>query len=142
MNVPMTIEGTLTMISERMLITLAIVVPRAYSARKVPPSTPTGTPINVANNVIINWPTKAFLRPPPETPTGAGSLTNKERFSAAMPCTSTSPRIKTSQNNPKKAEKVLRDRAITPSIFLICSLFTGNTSSQPSRERFWRWPGK
>ena len=42
-------EGTLTMMSERMLMIRAIFLPRAYSARKVPPRTPTGTPIRVAN---------------------------------------------------------------------------------------------
>ena len=79
------IEGTLTMISESMLITREKVLPRAYSARKVPPSTPMGTPINVAKTVIRSCPTKAFLKPPPATPAGVGSLTKKFRFNAPKP---------------------------------------------------------
>ena len=68
--------------------------------------------IRVAAKVIISWPTNAFRSPPPGIPAGTGSFRNRSRRRPPMPCTRTSPRMKTSQKRPKAAASPLRERAV------------------------------
>jgi len=122
---------TLTTISERMLMILAIFCPRVLG-QECPPSTPIGTPLRDAQNVISNWPTNACRKPPPSTPAGAGSLMNSVRLRAAL-CTSTSPSMKparTAQGGRKRAQR----KATTPSRFPYLFLVIVNTPFRPQEK--------
>ncbi len=62
----------------------------------MPLMTPTGIAKAAPNPIRISVPTIAFAMPPPDSPTGAGMLKKKARFSERMPCVMTRNRIRAS----------------------------------------------
>jgi len=74
----------------------------AYSARKVPASTPIGVPSAIASALITALPKKALSRPP-RSSGGGVIMVNRSGPKLAMPLLTVTHRIQTSQNRPKTA---------------------------------------
>ena len=55
------------------------------SARYTPPRNPIGTPIQVASSSSLALPSSALAMPPPDSPTGVGSLVKKSQVRLVPP---------------------------------------------------------
>ena len=89
-----------------------------YSAKNIPVPIPMGTPMRAARLVIMKWPTKACLSPPPSMPGGVGSFKNSWRLMNLKPLSRTSPSIQNSHTSPYMAVSVERVSMTTLITFL------------------------